>query len=129
MEDGIDIGEIPDWALEVVEAPPSAVRTSALYSPKAEERNNSAFGPVPIRTTPLDLTPLLMKDDGSLVVGETVWKGEIGCPDRAPFKAQCIAIAGKCNLQNVLTAPLECFVLFLWTEREFFRFSCKDGCN
>ena len=99
----VDLEEIPEWAMEVVETPPPVQAAPLLYSPKAaEERNNSVFGPVPMRQSPPDLTPLLMKDDGSLVVGESVWQGEIGFAEQTPFKAQCISIAGKCNLKTVL---------------------------
>lgn len=101
-EEFVDIEDIPEWAMEVVEAP-TPPAPSVLYSPKAaEERNNSVFGPVPIPAGPPDLTPLLMKSDGSVRTGETVWQGVIGFAEQKPFRAQCIAIAGKLHLGAIL---------------------------
>jgi len=69
----MDLDEIPEWAMEVVATPsqPPAA-PSGLYSPKGTEERTQ-FGPVPIRSTPPELTALFMRNEGSAVTGEFIY--------------------------------------------------------
>jgi len=122
----MDVDAVPDWAEEVLEDPSESVFVPSstavenvptplvLYSPKAaDERNDVGFGPVPIEAKPVpvtDLTPLILRGEFSDSLGDTIWEGEVSFGENHSFKAECLAIAGKCSLKEILTTTQVEFV-------------------